>query len=66
MKGETGKRRVGIRALYAADPSRADRLLWGRQADPLTRRGFLRGAGLAAMSAAVGASIPFARFMPGG
>jgi len=31
-----------------------------------TRRSFLRGSGLAAMSAALGASIPFARFMPGG
>ncbi len=44
----------------------ADRQLWGRKVDPVSRRGFLRGSGLAAMSAAVGASIPFARFMPGG
>ena len=32
----------------------------------VTRRGFLRGSGLAAMSAAVGAAIPFAQWMPGG
>ena len=44
----------------------ADRQLWGRKVDPVSRRGFLRGSGLAAMSAAVGASIPFAKFMPGG
>ena len=33
---------------------------------PVSRRGFIRGAGLAAMSAAVGASIPFAKYMPAG
>ena len=33
---------------------------------PSGRRGFLRGAGLAAMSAAVGMTIPFHRNMPQG
>ena len=33
---------------------------------PISRRGFLRGAGLASMTAALGASIPFARYMPAG
>ena len=56
----------GIHRLYAEDPVNADRQLWGRKVDPVSRRGFLRGSGLAAMSAAVGASIPFAKFMPGG
>jgi DMSO/TMAO reductase YedYZ molybdopterin-dependent catalytic subunit len=56
----------GIHELYADDPDAADERLWGRRADPVTRRGFLRGSGLAAMCAALGASIPFARFMPGG
>ena len=60
------KRTRGLHELYARDPAGADRLLWGRKSDPLSRRGFLRGAGLAAMSAAIGASIPLARFMPGG
>lgn len=60
------RKRVGIHALYAGDPEAADQRLWGRRSDPVTRRGFLRGSGLAAMSAALGASIPFARFMPGG
>ena len=56
----------GIHELYAEDPVRADELVWGRKADPVTRRGFLTRGGLVAMSAAVGASIPFAHLMPGG
>ena len=60
------KTRKGLYALYAEDADRADELLWGRQADSVTRRGFLSGGGLAAMSAALGASIPFAHLMPGG
>lgn len=60
------KTRKGLHALYAEDADRADDLLWGRQADSVTRRGFLRGSGQAAMSAALGASIPFAHLMPGG
>jgi hypothetical protein len=58
--------RRGIHRLYAEDPTTADRQLWGRTADPVSRRGFLRGSGLALMSAAVGSSIPFAKYMPGG
>ena len=34
--------------------------------NPVSRRRFLRGAGVAAMSAALGASIPFAKYMPAG
>lgn len=56
----------GIHELYGVDAVKADELVWGRKADPVTRRGFIRGSGLAAMSAAVGASIPFAHLMPGG
>lgn len=56
----------GIHDLYNTDAEAADRLLWGRETDPLTRRGFLRGTGLAAMSAALGGSIPFADLLPGG
>ncbi|MBS98978.1 MAG: molybdopterin containing oxidoreductase [Oceanospirillaceae bacterium] len=57
----------GLHALYAEDPEKADRVLWGRQVDPESRRGFLRKSGLAAMGAALGASaIPFADKMPGG
>lgn len=56
----------GIHELYAADPVKADELVWGREVDRITRRGFLTKGGLVAMSAAVGASIPFAHLMPGG
>jgi DMSO/TMAO reductase YedYZ molybdopterin-dependent catalytic subunit len=56
----------GIHELYAEDPIAADELVWGRKSDPMTRRGFLTKGGLAAMSAAVGTSIPFAHLMPGG
>lgn len=60
------RKQRGIHEIYGTDPTRADEIVWGRRTDPVTRRGFLRNSGLAAMSAAVGASIPFARFMPGG
>src|SRR5215475_9678297 len=53
-----------IEELYR-DPERADALIFGRKAD-VSRRGFLGGAGLAAMSAAVGGAIPFAATMPSG
>lgn len=56
----------GLHELYAEDPEMADELLWGRKIDQVSRRGFLRGSGLAAMTAVLGASIPFARYMPGG
>lgn len=61
----TDRKERGIHELYADDPEKADWLLFGRipEAD---RRGFLRGAGLAAMSAALGAAIPFSRNMPAG
>lgn len=45
--------------LYADDPERADTLAFGRKTSA-SRRGFLGGAGLAAMGAAVGGAIPFA------
>jgi hypothetical protein len=56
--------------LYNDDPERADALVFGRRVPKgeaaLGRRGFLNGMGLAAMSAAVGAAIPFAGQMPAG
>jgi len=56
----------GIHELYASNPDEADELVWGRRCNPVTRRGFLKNSGLTAMTAAVGASIPFAHLMPGG
>ena len=59
-------KKLGIHELYRQDPVAADELVWGRKSDPITRRGFLTKGGLVAMSAAVGASIPFAHLMPRG
>lgn len=56
----------GIHELYAEDPEAADRQLWDREVDPLSRRGFLKRSSLLAMAAAVGGTIPFADRMPGG
>jgi len=61
----TGQRERSIEEMYREDAERADALVFGRKSGP-DRRGFLNGAGLAAMSAAVGAAIPFAANMPGG
>ena len=51
--------------LFRNDPERADAAVFGRRSGP-SRRGFLNGAGLAAMGAAVGGSIPFSSRMPAG
>ena len=59
-------KKVGLFALYQKDPVEADKLVWGREAHPVTRRGFLTKSSLIAMSSVIGASIPFAEFMPGG
>lgn len=56
----------GIHELYAGNSRLADEVVWGRKTDSLSRRGFLGGSGLAVMSAVLGASIPFAKYMPGG
>jgi DMSO/TMAO reductase YedYZ molybdopterin-dependent catalytic subunit len=64
MSSDKRKER-GLVELYAEDPERADALVFGRRSNS-DRRGFLKGAGLAAMAAAVGAHIPFHRNFPGG
>jgi DMSO/TMAO reductase YedYZ molybdopterin-dependent catalytic subunit len=61
----SSKRERGLFELYAEDPERADALVFGRVAHE-DRRGFLKGAGLAAMGAVVGGAIPFHRTMPSG
>lgn len=58
------KESIGLHALYRQDVKQADKRLWGRVVDPVSRRGFLRNSGLAAMAAAVGSAIPFAHNMP--
>ena len=57
--------RNSILTLYADDPERADRVVFGRFPHA-NRRGFLQGAGLAAMGAMLGAAIPFHRRIPAG
>ena len=59
-------REIGIHKLYKQDPVEADKLVWGREVDPVSRRGFLRKSSLLAMTAAVGANIPYADKMLGG
>src|SRR5262245_25856067 len=54
-----------VEELYSDDPERADALVFGRTTG-VSRRGFFAGSGLAAMSATVGGTIPFAANMPGG
>lgn len=63
---EKNQKRIGLLDLYREDPETADKLLWGREVDPVSRRGFLKKSSLLAMSSVIGASIPFAEFMPGG
>ncbi len=59
-------REIGIHELYGQDPIEADKLVWGREVDPISRRGFLTKSSLLSMAAAVGANIPFADKMLGG
>ncbi len=61
----TTQRERSIEEIYRDDAERADAIAFGRRTQP-TRRGFLGGTGLAALSAAVGAPIVFSRYMPGG
>lgn len=58
-------RERSITELYRDDPERADALVFGRRTG-VSRRGFLGGAGLVGMTAAVGGAIPFAANMPAG
>lgn len=55
-----------IDEFYGENPELADKLLWDREADPITRRGFLKKSSLMAMAAVVGSNIPFASSMPSG
>ncbi|MFN3938851.1 MAG: sulfite oxidase [Gemmobacter sp.] len=58
-------RERSLTELYSDDPERADALAFGRRSG-VSRRGFLGGAGLVGMTAAVGGAIPFAANMPTG
>ncbi|MEE4174320.1 MAG: twin-arginine translocation signal domain-containing protein, partial [Xanthomonadales bacterium] len=58
------RRRIGLHALYARDPIVADRQVFGRESDPVSRRGFLKG--LTHMTAVLGAPIVFHASLPAG
>lgn len=60
------KKRIGIHQLYAKDPIEADRLAWGRETDPESRRGFLKKSALTAMGVVLGARMVFAEHFPAG
>ncbi len=60
------KKFKGLHELYSEDPVKADKLLWGRTSDPISRRGFIRKAGLASLSMAIGANLAFAEHYPAG
>lgn len=62
----TTPKQAGLHQIYAEDPQRADEVVWGRQVNPLTRRGFLHRLGLGTMTAAIGSEIVFADKMPAG
>ena len=66
MKKTTSNRILELNRAYSADPIAADREIWGRTSNPVTRRGFLRKSGLGVLGAALGMAIPFARYMPAG
>jgi DMSO/TMAO reductase YedYZ molybdopterin-dependent catalytic subunit len=57
---------IGIHEAYENDPQQADLDLFGREVDPVSRRGFLKKSSLMAMAAVVGSNIPYASQMPGG
>jgi DMSO/TMAO reductase YedYZ molybdopterin-dependent catalytic subunit len=59
------KKERSIEELYRDDAERADAVVFGRKTDA-SRRGFLGGAGLAAIGATVGGTIPFSSNMPAG
>jgi DMSO/TMAO reductase YedYZ molybdopterin-dependent catalytic subunit len=60
-----GKQERSIDELYENDPERADAVVFGRRTDA-TRRGFLSGAGVGAMTAAVGGTLVLGSSMPAG
>ena len=60
------KKHLALNKTYAKDPIAADKFLWNRTSSAVSRRGFLKKSGLIALSTALGATIPFSRFMPAG
>ncbi|MEL6588959.1 MAG: molybdopterin-dependent oxidoreductase, partial [Bacteroidota bacterium] len=59
-----GKKERGLWELYQEDAQKADRIIWGRETNDSSRRGFIKKSALLMMSAALGAKIVFADQMP--
>jgi len=66
MQKDLDKREIGISELYRKDPIDADKIMWGRESDPKTRRGFLKKGALAFLGSVLGAKIVFAEHLPAG
>ncbi len=60
------KKKIGLHELYSKDPIEADKQLWGRTTDPVTRRGFLQKGALTALGLALGSNMVFAEHFPAG
>lgn len=66
MQTDQEKPEIGISELYKKDPIEADRLLWGRESNTRTRRGFLKKGAAAFLGSVLGAKIVFAEHLPAG
>lgn len=60
------KKEIGLHELYQKDPIEADKALWGRTSDPVSRRGFLQKGALTALGLALGSNMVFAEHFPAG
>lgn len=60
------RKEIGIHELYRRDPIKADKLIWGRETDADSRRGFLKRGAALLMGSVLGGNIVFADSMPGG
>ena len=54
----------GLHELYAKDPVKADKQVFQRTSNTLTRRGFIKG--LKSLSLLLGAEVVYGQFMPAG
>lgn len=66
MKNKSSKRQLGINELYQKHPEEADKMLWGRESDPESRRGFLKKGALLFMGSVLGGKVVFGDSMPAG
>ncbi|MCI4669249.1 MAG: sulfite oxidase [Bacteroidia bacterium] len=58
------KSSIGINELYQKYPEEADKLLWGRESNKNSRRGFLKKGALMFMGSILGGKVVFGEHMP--